>query len=677
MSTAVQRRRGTSVEHLTFTGLEGELTIDTDKETAVIHDGATAGGFTLLREDMANYDGSTIDNFRSKSIDDNTVTPTAIWSLHDNGSKFGSPTGGDGDNVMGPGTINVEGVYVNGGQILTEALNANITADWQFSGNISFTGDVTNASSTNTNVKDNLIILNDEETATGVAGGAGTSGLRVDRGFTNADNTLDGATVAFANANPDTIIITGQDWTADAGAGAGDYVAITGTALNDGVYLIGSVTTTTTTNDTLVLDADENLQVEAAVAATTITILDTPVTQASLIFDEADDTWKIGLAGSEAAIVTAGAPGPSIGVGDTDIVITDTGSDGTITMRADATTVLTMTDTLATFGTNVSLGSQTITTTGAGQFGSGSGAGIARTDGTFHVHTASAGTVVPESDANDLVIENSGHTGISILSPDANDTAIYFGTPSDAAGAQVLHDYTANLFRVSSLNVGHSLVLEADNAVANLTLSGASGSELATFAGDVTMSKASGSATLLIDSTTNTEANLRLQTSGDGWNLQADDGAAEFQIGKVGAGTVFALNYDDLSATFAGSVRKSNATGLTAAGTVQGDALQLTADVNNVTTVAASTGVKLPTAVAGMMVSISNAGANPLTIYPFTGDNFDALSANAADTNTLAAGSSRSYMAIDANTWQTMAADGGAAAVAGDGDGLAYAIAFS
>lgn len=50
MSTAVQLRRGTTVQHSTFTGAEGEITVDTTKDTAVVHDGATAGGFPLLKE---------------------------------------------------------------------------------------------------------------------------------------------------------------------------------------------------------------------------------------------------------------------------------------------------------------------------------------------------------------------------------------------------------------------------------------------------------------------------------------------------------------------------------------------------------------------------------------------------------------------------------------------------
>jgi len=50
MSTAIQRRRGTTTQHSTFTGLAGELSIDTTKNTVVVHDGSTVGGIPLAKE---------------------------------------------------------------------------------------------------------------------------------------------------------------------------------------------------------------------------------------------------------------------------------------------------------------------------------------------------------------------------------------------------------------------------------------------------------------------------------------------------------------------------------------------------------------------------------------------------------------------------------------------------
>lgn len=50
MSFAFQRRRGTTAQHSSFTGLLAELTVDTDKDTVVVHDGSTAGGFPLSKQ---------------------------------------------------------------------------------------------------------------------------------------------------------------------------------------------------------------------------------------------------------------------------------------------------------------------------------------------------------------------------------------------------------------------------------------------------------------------------------------------------------------------------------------------------------------------------------------------------------------------------------------------------
>jgi hypothetical protein len=56
MPKQVQLRRGTTTDHTTFTGVVGEVTIDTTKDTAVVHDGSQVGGYPLARESaLANY----------------------------------------------------------------------------------------------------------------------------------------------------------------------------------------------------------------------------------------------------------------------------------------------------------------------------------------------------------------------------------------------------------------------------------------------------------------------------------------------------------------------------------------------------------------------------------------------------------------------------------------------
>jgi hypothetical protein len=49
MATTLKLRRGTTTQHATFTGALGEVTVDTDKDVVVVHDGSTAGGFPALR----------------------------------------------------------------------------------------------------------------------------------------------------------------------------------------------------------------------------------------------------------------------------------------------------------------------------------------------------------------------------------------------------------------------------------------------------------------------------------------------------------------------------------------------------------------------------------------------------------------------------------------------------
>jgi len=62
---------------------------------------------------------------------------------------------------------------------------------------------------------------------------------------------------------------------------------------------------------------------------------------------------------------------------------------------------------------------------------------------------------------------------------------------------------------------------------------------------------------------------------------------------------------------------------LTAAGSSATDALALSAVHNRVSTTAASTGVKLPPAEAGAIVTVANDGASTLTVYPQTGSTID------------------------------------------------------
>jgi hypothetical protein len=72
------------------------------------------------------------------------------------------------------------------------------------------------------------------------------------------------------------------------------------------------------------------------------------------------------------------------------------------------------------------------------------GIGTLTPDTTLHVHKGSAGTVT--ADANSaLVVENSTHAYVSILTPDASERGILFGEPSGNATGAILYNTPAAL----------------------------------------------------------------------------------------------------------------------------------------------------------------------------------------------------------------------------------------
>lgn len=62
-SYAIQFRRGTATEHGSFTGLAGEVTVNTTNNTLHVHDGSTAGGTELATK-------ASVDNLSSTTIID-------------------------------------------------------------------------------------------------------------------------------------------------------------------------------------------------------------------------------------------------------------------------------------------------------------------------------------------------------------------------------------------------------------------------------------------------------------------------------------------------------------------------------------------------------------------------------------------------------------------------------
>ena len=158
MAKLLKLRRGSTAQHASFTGAEGEVTIDTTKDTAVVHDGAQAGGRPLLREDMSNLPAGTIDNadinasaaiagtkiapnFGTQAIDAGALTitggaPTVTFTDNDNNPDYKIITNGGAflihDSTNGTDKIKI----LNGAEI-------DITPNVDFANGIDVTGAIT------------------------------------------------------------------------------------------------------------------------------------------------------------------------------------------------------------------------------------------------------------------------------------------------------------------------------------------------------------------------------------------------------------------------------------------------------------------------------------------------------------------------------------------------------
>ena len=135
MATAIQRRRGNTAQHASFTGLAGEITIDTDKNTVVVHDGSTAGGFPLATESAVNalggaditaviagsgLTGGASSGNATISLDYGNLAGNLVPSAN-NTYSLGTVNKVWKDAYIGPGSL-----YVNGQKVL-EDNNGTIT----------------------------------------------------------------------------------------------------------------------------------------------------------------------------------------------------------------------------------------------------------------------------------------------------------------------------------------------------------------------------------------------------------------------------------------------------------------------------------------------------------------------------------------------------------------------
>ena len=126
---------------------------------------------------------------------------------------------------------------------------------------------------------------------------------------------------------------------------------------------------------------------------------------------------------------------PDEGAG-TDAVLVAAGieavSEGDFSASSNATSLV--------FKTGASEAANTkMTLTSGGKLSLGVASGGDAVAGGMHIHSGSAGSVSANSNGDELVVESSGRGGISILTPDANESNILFGSPSDNLGGFITY----------------------------------------------------------------------------------------------------------------------------------------------------------------------------------------------------------------------------------------------
>ena len=249
MATQIQWRRGTTAQTASFTGAVGEATVDTSKNTLVIHDGITAGGFPLARESALSANASQIQaSFNQANTAFVTATSAGIYA---------------------------NGAFVSSNTIQTyvTSANANITAAFA----------AANAATATDTTQNNSITAAFTQANTGVNNALSASNY-ANASFLTANSATNTATAAFTRAN--------NSISANAGG------TITGDLTVTGNLTISGTTTYANTQQLLVGDNLITLNAELPTSVTPVESAGIEINRgntfanASLLWVESAGKWQ-------------------------------------------------------------------------------------------------------------------------------------------------------------------------------------------------------------------------------------------------------------------------------------------------------------------------------------------------------------------------------------------------
>ena len=311
MSTAIQRRRGNTAQHANFTGLAGEITIDTDLSTVIVHDGSTAGGIRLAKYSEvqsasegditavntnagSGLTGGTASGAANIAIDYENLQGNLVPSV-DNTYSLGTADKVWKDVFVGPGSL-----YVNGQKVLEDnsgTITVGADAGQNLALNTTGGGDIEfNAVGSGTIAfKSNVTIATGKSISLAGGGAIPFAGnINVDNNSINnlADPVAssDAATKNYVDNDATVVRVTGNQTI------AGEKTISDDLTISGNLTVAGAITTVNSETISLadnIIDLNSNFTTGSPTENAGLRIQRGDETASQLRWNEASDYWEI------------------------------------------------------------------------------------------------------------------------------------------------------------------------------------------------------------------------------------------------------------------------------------------------------------------------------------------------------------------------------------------------
>jgi hypothetical protein len=660
--------------------------------------GEVAGAFTFITNGTVNGDAGFVCTTNNPVVMGTTAitftqfsgagTYTAGTGLVLNGSVFSidntavTPASYGGSDVVGTFTVNQQGQLTAAANVVIQAnagnLSGTVLKSTVVTSSLTTVGTLGNLAVTSNITSGNANLGNAVRANFFIGDGSGLTNIPIGTSLTNGTSSV---TIPVANGNVNTSVAGNANILVVTGTGANVTGTFNATG-NANVLNLGTIRVVATGNITAANANLGNLVTANFFAGDGSQLTNIPIGTSlangtsSVAIPAANGNVNTIIAGTTriaatttGAIVTgtlgvtANVTSPqlisNVAVGTAPLVVTSTTRVANLnvatagvanTVNDAAQTNITSVGTLTSLAVtgNITSGNATLGNAAIANYFIGDGSQLTGVPGGQAIINGTSNVAIPVSNGNVNISVGGSSNRLVVTTSGANIT----GTLGVSGNANVGNLGTARVIATGNIS-GTQLISNVATGTAPLTV--ASTTQVANLnaatAGAVQGNFNTISTIYLagMDIGSNGFGSLNLVTGIQANFAQNSITATTFLGNLTGAGNT---NVGNLNAT--GYVIRSVGTGISAAGTVQGNATAITKEMNVVSTVASGAGVVLPTAVSGMVISITNTSANTLLVYPATSAAINTGATNAAYSQP--AGATLQYLAPTTAQWYTVGA---------------------